>query len=228
MAEQFIATQLAAAWLLAGGSRDPATVAIAVAVAFAESGGRMVVNDSPGETPSSLKGKDTCRSVGPWQINFCDGRDAKNAVRRNAGRSLLDNATAAVVISANGRTWKPWTMFNNGGYRSHLDKNLSGGTHRVFKMGDDELREVMGDVTAADPGVVPEIIPGVPEDVIPNPLEPAQALARALLDPNTWVRVLKVVVGLAALLGGLWLVGSDLAIRTITSAIPTPATGGPE
>lgn len=118
MVTKYDADQLATA-ARAGGWRGD-DVATAVAIALAESGGRMVTNDSIGETPSSRRGVERCASYGPWQINYCPGRDAGSA-RETAANStdLLTHANIAYDIYAQ-QGWRAWTMYRNGGYRSFM------------------------------------------------------------------------------------------------------------
>jgi hypothetical protein len=88
--------QLKELWVNAGGPSDKS--AMAAAVAMAESGGR-----------SDAVGHNTNGTIdnGLWQINSIHG-----------SQSTLDplaNARAAVSISQNGSTWRPWcTAWSNG------------------------------------------------------------------------------------------------------------------
>lgn len=89
-------SQLEDLWTQAGG--NPASAAMAAAIAMAESGGN---SDS---THSNSNGT---IDRGLWQINSIHG-----------SQSTLDplaNAKAAVAISQNGTTWRPWcTAWSNG------------------------------------------------------------------------------------------------------------------
>jgi len=86
---------------------------LAAAVAMAESGGNPCAQGDPniGVHPCDrLNGKST--SFGLWQINTTHNPqyDAK---------SLLDpqyNARAALAISKQGATWRPWSTFKNEAY----------------------------------------------------------------------------------------------------------------
>jgi hypothetical protein len=107
-------------WMRAGGSRDAA--AIAAAVALAESRGVDTV--SPPNSNGTV-------DRGYWQINSVHG-----------AMSSLDpmtNAKAAISISSNGRNWNPWTEYRNGDYKKYLGTgpntgstgSVSGGTAGV-------------------------------------------------------------------------------------------------
>lgn len=84
---------LEALWRSAGGS--PAAEVTAASIAMAESGGNQFATGPVGER-------------GYWQINPVNG-----------ALSTYDphgNARAAVIMSANGTNWSPWTTFTSGAY----------------------------------------------------------------------------------------------------------------
>jgi LysM repeat protein len=86
-------TGLEQLWLDAGGS--PAAEVTAASIAMAESGGNQFATGTVGER-------------GYWQINPV-----------NAALSTYDpygNARAAVIMSADGTNWSPWTTFTSGAY----------------------------------------------------------------------------------------------------------------
>jgi hypothetical protein len=88
-------------WTKAGGSKDAANMA--AAVAMAESGGN-----------ASAKNVNTDGSIdrGLWQINSVHG--SLSTFNR------LANARAAVSISHNGADWSPWVTYQTGAYRRFL------------------------------------------------------------------------------------------------------------
>jgi len=81
-------------WEKAGGSFAHAFMA--AEIAMAESSGRQFATGPVGER-------------GYWQINTNHGSLATY--------DPLGNARAAVIISANGTNWHPWTTFTSGAYR---------------------------------------------------------------------------------------------------------------
>jgi LysM repeat protein len=81
-------------WEIAGGS--PARAFMAAEIAMAESSGRQFATGPVGER-------------GYWQINTNHGSLSTY--------DPLGNARAAVIISANGTNWHPWTTFTSGVYR---------------------------------------------------------------------------------------------------------------
>lgn len=86
-------TGLESLWTSAGGSA--ADAATAASIAMAESGGNQYATGSAGER-------------GYWQINPVNG-----------SLSTYDpygNARAAVLMSANGTNWGPWTTYTSGAY----------------------------------------------------------------------------------------------------------------
>jgi hypothetical protein len=96
--------QLQQLWIAQGG--NPVAAPIAAAVALAESGGNPNAenHNTDGSTDRGL-----------WQINSVHGSQSTFDVAANT--------KAAIVISANGTNWHPWTTYNSGAYR----KFLSGG-----------------------------------------------------------------------------------------------------
>lgn len=96
----------------AGFSGD--NLAIAVAVAKAESGGN----------PAAIGDYDLphagCRSYGLWQINSCPDRDTSGPRADTAALlTPAGNAAAAYAISG-GSNWHPWTTYNTGAYLVYL------------------------------------------------------------------------------------------------------------
>jgi hypothetical protein len=84
---------LEALWVSAGGS--PAVEVTAASIAMAESGGNQFATGTVGER-------------GYWQINPVNG-----------SLSTYDpygNARAAVIMSADGSNWSPWTTYTSGAY----------------------------------------------------------------------------------------------------------------
>lgn len=84
---------LEALWVSAGGS--PAVEVTAASIAMAESGGNQFATGTVGER-------------GYWQINPVNG-----------ALSTYDpygNARAAVIMSADGANWSPWTTYTSGAY----------------------------------------------------------------------------------------------------------------
>jgi LysM repeat protein len=84
---------LEALWVSAGGS--PAAEVTAASVAMAESGGNQFATGTVGER-------------GYWQINPVNGALSTY--------DAYGNAHAAVIMSADGANWSPWTTYTSGAY----------------------------------------------------------------------------------------------------------------
>lgn len=98
--------QIKALWTGNGG--NPATAAIAAAIAEAESSGRTQVT-SPNP--------DGGTNVGLWQL------DTKGAGAGHSVEQLQDPATNArvtIMKSANGSNWGPWETWHTGAYKQYL------------------------------------------------------------------------------------------------------------
>ncbi len=91
------------------------SLAIAVAVALAESGG----------DTQAINSGNSDRSVdrGLWQINSIHRQYAPNALFEP-----LYNARAAYAISSNGTNWRPWVAYTNGSWRKFYRPDDSGAT----------------------------------------------------------------------------------------------------
>ena len=104
------------------GLRGRDTLAIAVAVALGESGGR---TDAMGDT--TITTGTWGPSVGLWQIRSLKlQRDTGGTRDADALVNPRHNARSMVAISSGGRNWQPWTVYKTGAYRAHLDVARSG------------------------------------------------------------------------------------------------------
>lgn len=91
-------------------------IPVAVAIAFAESGGRTDIVSKPNTNGT--------RDRGLWQIN--DGAH-KDLLARYSWSNPHDNAKMAYIIyHARGNTFKDWTTFNSGSYKLFLNKGSAG------------------------------------------------------------------------------------------------------
>jgi hypothetical protein len=224
-------TQIAATAYRAG-FRGAALVT-AIAVALAESAG-VVDNVSPANNNGT-------RDYGLWQINSVHTQYDKQLLISDP----LYNARAAFAISNKGTDFGPWTTYdrspkhpyNNGAYRknlptasaaatsSGLDKmsipgtdNKGGGLSGIVDGGLDFL-----DPFGAVPGHGSPIGPGV-SGAVKGAMGVGDFLG-ALSSPHTWLRVAKVVGGLALLGGGLVLAFRKDLVGTVGNAVPGAIAG---
>ncbi|MEC3976713.1 transglycosylase SLT domain-containing protein [Amycolatopsis sp. H20-H5] len=87
----------------------------AVAVALAESGGDTRAHNA---TPPD-------NSYGLWQINMLGGMgpERREQYHLDSNSDLFEpaaNAKVANSLSADGKSWAPWSTYTNGAYRKHL------------------------------------------------------------------------------------------------------------
>ena len=85
---------------------------LAAAVAMAESGGKV----------AAVGDVNQGGSYGLWQIH------APSHPEFDTGRLVREptyNASAALLISAGGTNWKPWTTYNTGAYRAYMPGGAS-------------------------------------------------------------------------------------------------------
>lgn len=107
--------QIAAAARAAGFSGE--SVAIAVAVALAESSGN----------PRARNAVPPDNSYGLWQINMLGsmGPARRQQFGLSSNEQLYDpttNARAAYAISSQGRNWKPWSTYTGQTYRMYMNR----------------------------------------------------------------------------------------------------------
>jgi len=152
--------QIAVAARGAGLSGEP--VAVAVAVALAESGG----------VPTAHNAIPPDNSYGLWQINMLGplGTDRRQRFNLPNNEALYDPATNARVMAAlsnGGRNWGAWTTYTSGVYLRFLARGRA----------------------AAGGGLDPIPIPELTPRPSTNPLSDITGFLQRLTDSRTWVRV---------------------------------------
>lgn len=96
------ATQLAQAWFAAGGHKDSAVEAVAIALAEQGQYAWGINIDPPGA------------SAGAWQLHYDNWGtfvDAGIIKSPNDLKDLTKNADCAIYLSGNGANWKPWSTY---------------------------------------------------------------------------------------------------------------------
>lgn len=129
------------------GFRDEATLARAVAVALAESGGNTLAHNGNAGTGDN--------SYGLWQINMIGAMGPARRVAFDiaSNTALYDpavNAKAAWVISNKGKNWAPWSVFKSNAYMRHINTGKSAAA------------KTMAMAKAAGPDWRNFIVPGLP------------------------------------------------------------------
>ena len=162
-------------------------VAIAVAVAIAESGG-----NTEAHNPVGLD-----NSYGLWQINMLGSmgpeRRSKLGIANN--EALFDpavNARAMVMISSGGVDWKPWTTFTRGTYLMYMGR---------------------GNKAAGNPDSS-GIVAALTGDSV-DPLTATTNLAQRLQDPAFWKRSGVGALGVAVALVGAYFVLSKEGTKVV-------------
>jgi hypothetical protein len=178
---------------------DGNDLVIAVAVAIGESGGR----------PRAMgpKNSNGSQDFGLWQINY----PAHAALFDQPGGSTswIDprkNAQwARTVWSGRGGSWAPWTVYNSGNYRLHMNRAKTG----VDNIGNEvQVKEWIGTVLRT------EMREQLNEQAT-DPISEIIALAGKALDPKTWVSIGLILAGALMLLLVGW--------RLMKDNVPTPA-----
>jgi hypothetical protein len=205
--EKFTAECIAGVAYVAGFGRDRPTLERAVAVALAESSGRVKVVNSIG----------CC--VGLWQINVKVHKQYTTAQMQDPQQ----NANAAWAISNEGRNWKPWEAFTNGSYLLHIP---------AAKIGVSKFYERNPSIDPDD-SPVPDFLERPWEQGQESLSQlsdlatfPAKVLAW-ISDRNNIIRVIKVVTGVVVAVVGVAVVARPVVkpVRdTATKVIGVAAT----
>jgi hypothetical protein len=183
-------SQIAAFAKQAGVKGD--NLAIAVAVALAESGGNT-------EAHNPIPPDD---SYGLWQINFYGGlaRERKAWFGVTNLFALFDpalNAKYMYRISNGGTNWSGWSTYTSGKYRVYLAR---------------------GKVAAQNAGEPVGKYPFVPEDS-PSTLDNIGKAIDTLSDPKVWQRVAMFIIGAIMCIYAMFKLTGDNKLSPATKAI---------
>lgn len=165
-------------------------VAIAVAIALAESGGNTTShNPIPPDD-----------SYGLWQINMLGslGPDRRRQFGLSSNSQLYDpatNARAMYSISGGGKNWKPWTTYTSGKYRMFMPR----ATAAAGSSGGSTTVPVSNPVT----------------DGFGN----LSKIFHTLSDPKTWIRIGLFLAGFVLLIVALFRFTGDNKLSEGTKAI---------
>ena len=193
------------------GDHDENKIAIATAIAMAESGGNESAHNSNANT-----GDD---SYGLWQINMLGSLGPSRRQQFGISRNdeLLDpctNAKAMSIVSSGGTNWQPWTMYTNGEYKKHLEaaKKVSnvGGSSSEIPIG-----ERIGDI-ASDPFGAFKVL-----------IDPFLQVSQGILDgflwignPRNWTRAVQVGGGVALAIVAVAIVIKPVAEKNVKGFMP--------
>lgn len=179
-----------AGYAYAAGLRNPAKLAMAVAIAEAESGGNPNVHNT--------KGLDD--SYGLWQINLHPGAHTTGELGISSPSALFDpvtNAKAMVKISHSGANWGPWTTYP---LRAAAYLPPATAAVAVFlanpSVGGNYIDA--GASAVSDATGVGALAQGVTE-AVQTPLK----VLNWLTEPGTWIRIALFGLGGAMVIGGL-------------------------
>lgn len=188
-----------AGWAKGAGFPDD-QIATAVAVALAESSGRIDAIGGPNFNGSF--------DYGPWQIN--SKAHPEKFQKWPQWWSVMNAQMAHAVWSEAGGRWTPWAAFNSGAYRLHLARGekAAKNPHTPTGGGPDAVKEVFA---------LPEAITEMGNAV--------KAVAAAVFkagawmgDSDNWVRVAQVGIG-----AGLLVAAMTIVARPAVEAIAGPA-----
>ena len=204
----------------------------AVAVALAESGGRVEVqhHNTNGSTDTGL-----------WQINSIH-RQYSAAAMMNA----LQNAKAAFAISSSGTNWRPWATFTNGAAGAQLGRAALAAPGAASGAGGAQDASFMDPLWPdnIDPfNLWPDDITGSlnPANMIGPLVQPITAIGHAaaviasswlktaewIATPHNWQRIAWVYGGVFAAAIGLWMLANS-GIGGPVGGVARAAAKGPK
>lgn len=202
------------AYLVLG--QNPEKVALAVAVALAE---------SRGDTTARNRNSDGSIDVGLWQINSIHRQDHPTWTE-NWLRDPANNATAMAAVSGGGADWTPWVAYKNGNYRTYANRAARAASSAAGGSGVDP--EGIAAAISDPAGTIGNII-DAGADVVLGPVdEVAGAITKGvevIIDAGKWltdvhniVRVLYVVGGVALGLVALSIVAKPV-VNDVTKTV---------
>jgi len=187
------------------GLRNPAKLAMAVAIAEAESGGNP--NDH------NTKGLDD--SYGLWQINLHPGAHTTSELGISSPSALFDpvtNAKAMVQISHSGSNWGPWSTYP---LRAAAFLPPATAAVSLYLANPSTAANYVdaGASAVSDATGIGALAQGVTE-AVQAPLK----VLNWLTEPGTWVRIALFGLGGAMVIGGLYIFAKP-AIDSTTKAV---------
>lgn len=184
-----------------------------VAIALAESGGNTTVTH---------KNSNGSTDFGVWQINSVHS----DLLSTHNWKDPVDNARMAASISSNGSNWKPWSTFNSGSYKDHLNAANTAVNRYMIKrqsknpgLSNADLdKQILGssgvDSTSSD----------TPVDSATSSLANSVQL---MTQRATWIRIGMFLAGSLMILGAAyWLVINSSAAKTAVNAALDVVPGG--
>jgi hypothetical protein len=217
------------------GLQDVERLAIATAIAMAESGGVTDVKGDKGITTATWG-----PSVGVWQIRSLNAQRGTGGPRDElANTNPMHNARAMMSISGGGRNWCPWTVYerscskdHTGAYKPNLPRARQAAVQAINTKANyvnpgatpapgeggfwSDVAETGGKVAGA-PGDAAGAVVDAAGNVLGG-LEAIGAFFGSLLQWSTWLRVLQIVAGALLFGAGLFLLSRDLVSDTVTKA----------
>jgi len=182
----------------------------AVAIALAESGGKMTAVGGPNS--------DGSYDLGAWQIN--NKAHAGLLLQHPDWWASTAQAPMMAAVSGGGRNWKPWTTYTSGKYRQFLDEATQG----AEQPGDNS---VQGETNTVLFGKAIEVFGALTDAVIAI----AQAVFKSMVwlaDPHNWGRIIVVGVGGALVIGALVVLSKpNTSVVDAVTAAPKAAATAP-
>lgn len=202
-----------AGYAYAAGLRNPAKIAMAVAIAEAESGGN----------PNAHNPKGRDNSYGLWQINMKAHTTAELGISSN--EALYDpvtNARAMVRISKSGSSWSPWTTYPLRA-AAYLPPATAATAAFLANPSTAAQYAVAGTQAVTDATGVGQLASTVSE-AVQTPLR----VVNWLTEPGTWIRIALFALGGAMVIGGVLVFvrpATEAAAGKVMNVLPVGKVG---
>lgn len=202
-----------AGYAYAAGLRNPGKIAMAVAIAEAESGGN----------PRAYNGVGRDDSYGLWQINMkAHTLGDLGITSKDALYDPVTNARAMVKISKSGATWSPWSTYPLRA-AAYLPAATAATTAFLANPANAAQYVASGAETVADATGVGQLASTV-SDAVQTPLR----VVNWLTEPGTWIRIALFALGGAMVLGGMLVFvrpATESAAGTVMKVLPVGKVG---
>lgn len=158
---------------------DPNNLAVCVAIAKAESGGKTDINNAGLNSDGSV-------DYGLWQINSVHDDKLPGQDRYDPNV----NAQLMMMISSNGTNWQPWSTYGNGAYQAQLPEAIAAVSGKQYTV---DPSHTLGGGSGS----------GSTEKVSSNPVSGIENFFSGLANPDTLMRIGQVWGGAIIILVGV-------------------------
>jgi hypothetical protein len=203
-----------AGYAYTAGLRNPGKIAMAVAIAEAESGGNV----------KAYNGKGRDDSYGLWQINMKAHTTAELGIgSKDALYDPVTNARAMVKISKSGSSWSPWTTYPLRA-AAYLPP-ATAATAAFLANPENAAPYVVGGAQAVADATGVGALASTVADAVQTPLR----VVNWMTEPGTWIRIALFAIGGAMVVGGVMVFirpATESAAGAVMKVVPVGKIAG--